>query len=145
MAAVEARLNGAPAPASSQDNAATPTDTFADEKLDSDWADKAITRELPRWKGEPMMGRRYSDAPAEWHDSASGFYEFKARKGREENPVRVKANGKPWHEGDSFTAKLHRTWAKRIRARGNASPAQPAVSSDEASVWADEPIDGVPF
>lgn len=125
MAAVEARLAGpAPTPASHNE---TPTDTFSDDKLENDWANKTVSKDLPRWKGDSMVGRMYSDCSAEWHDQASGFYEWKAKKGREEQPVRLKNNGKPWHESDTFNAKLHRTWAKRIRSlaaeEGNGSSA----------------------
>jgi hypothetical protein len=47
----------------------------------------------------------------------AGFYEWKASKGREENPPRLRNDGKPWHESDSFEAKLLRAWAKRAANR----------------------------
>lgn len=120
VSALEARVaileNGKPAQSTSSGD--TPTDTFSDDKLDNDWANKTVAKDIPRWKGESMVGRQFADCPAEWHDAAASFCEWKAAKGRNENPVRMNNKGKPWHEQDTFTAKLHRTWAKRIRERG---------------------------
>ena len=119
----------------------TPTDTFSDDKLHADWADKRVEKDLPKWGGESMIGRLYSECPAEWHNSASGLFEWKAKKGREESPVRLKNNGKPWHEADTFAAKLHRTWAKRLRDR----PAPAATREAEAPADAGDGEDQIPF
>ena len=108
---------------------------LADHQLENDWANKIVSKDPRRWTGESMVGRRYSDCSAEWHDSMAGLCEFKAQKGREETPVRLKNNGRPWHESDAFEAKLCRAWARRIRAtRGGAAAAtdaaEPAADSE---------------
>jgi hypothetical protein len=103
-------------------------EALEDHHLSQSWADKEIKKDPPRYSGPTMVGRRYSEAPSEWHESNAGFYEFKARKGREENPVRLKNNGKPWHEADTFEAKLCRAWGKRNAGRTLTGAPDPAES-----------------
>jgi hypothetical protein len=71
-----------------------------------------------------MVGRRYSEATAEWHNAQAGLMSWKAKKGREEVPVRMKNNGKPWWESDLFESKLSRAWARRLAGKP-AAAAQP--------------------
>ena len=87
-------------------------DTFSPDKLTASWADKTV-RKLPKnWKHRDIVGCQYSDLSKEEALDLAGFHEWKAQKGREENPVRMDNNGKPWHERDTFEAKLLRTWAR---------------------------------
>lgn len=132
LAAIEARLSALEARASTTTVASSgepAADTFSPDKLQTDWADKIVGKDLPRWTGESMVGKRFSECPAEWHDSASGFFEWKAAKGRAENPPRLDNKGKPWHEKDTFMARLHRTWSKHLRD----TPPKPAMSEPSTS------------
>lgn len=97
-------------------------EAFPDARLSEVWADKEIKKDPPRYSGPTMVGRRFSTATAEWHETNASYLDWKAQKGREETPVRLNNKGKPWHESDTFEAKLCRAWAKRLRA-GSAAPA----------------------
>lgn len=137
---------GAP---SSSGGGATPGDALPDHLLDNAWADAKIDKDPPKFKGRTQVGRRYSIASVEWLESAAGFYEWKAQKGREEVPVRLQASGKnagkPWHEADTFKAKLLRAWAKRAANR----PAAPKTGAPTADIdfpfGANAPSDDVGF
>lgn len=110
-----------------------------DHHLVNDWADKAIKKDPKKWKGESMVGRRWSQAPAEWLVLAAESAEYKAHMGRltpDSDPkkwVTDQATGevrldkktgekKAWHEGDTFNAKLLRAWAKRNAANPPPGP-----------------------
>ena len=109
-------------------------DTLPEHMLTKSWADKKISKDPKQWKGPTQVGKTYSRAPVEWLEMAANNADFKAQKGREENPVRLRNDGKPWHESDTFEAKLLRTWAKRRAAMPQpvkaAPPPLPVEPSD---------------
>jgi len=132
-------------------------EALPDHMLNNAWADATIDKDPPKYKGRSQVGRRYSIAPVDWLESAAGFYEWKAQKGREENPVRLQTSGKnagkPWHEADSFKAKLLRAWAKRNANKPKAAPKQepeddfgaPAPAPADDFGGADYDNDPIPF
>jgi hypothetical protein len=103
------------------------------------WADMTIRKDPPRWAGASYAGRRMSECPADYLENIAGFHEWKARKGREENPPRLNNKGKPWFESDELFAKVARGWAKRAAGQG-AFVAMPTT----APAAFDEP-DDMPF
>ena len=133
IATLEARIAKLESGASA--TASGPEEALEDHHLDKDWARKTIKKDPPRWAGESQIGRTYADAPVAWLLDAAGLAEWKAKKGREESPVRMKDNGKPWHESDTFEAKLLRAWAKRNAGK---------TSGGAAISYADE-ADEIPF
>lgn len=132
----QAVVGGARSTDSSAGGPSAPTrvEALADGLLDNAWADAKIDKDPPQYKGRTQVGRRYSLAPVEWLESAAGFFEWKAKKGREETPVRLQASGKnagkPWHEADTFKAKLLRAWAKRNANKPKAAPKQEEPEDD---------------
>lgn len=117
LAAIEARLaalEGSGAPRPQGPRAAPPEEeALSDRHLDKPWADKKIAKDPKDWTGPTQVGRAYSRAPVQWLEMQAAFYEWKANKGRTEIPVRLRNDGKPWHETDTFEAKLCRGWAIR--------------------------------
>ena len=101
-------------------------DALPDHLLENTWADRTIPKDPKQWKGRSQVNRRYSQAPAEWLEMAASNADFKAQKGREEVPVRLNNKGKPWHESDTFEAKLLRAWANRARQRPAPAPPKSA-------------------
>lgn len=105
---------------------------IADDMLDKAWADKKVTKDPKKWKGPTQVGKTYSRAPIEWLEMAASSLEYKAHMGRLENPPRLSnkvRNGKPvpWHESDSFEARIIRGWVERKKKRGAAKPAPSAA------------------
>jgi hypothetical protein len=108
------------------------TDDFLDKQS---WADKTVKKDPKRWTDDhkpSMVGKRYSEIPSDWHDVNASLCEWKAAKGREEVPVRLNDKGKPWHESDTFDAKICRAWSRRNR--GKKLPPEPK------SDFADDPL-----
>lgn len=103
-------------------------DTLPLAKLHEPWADKEIKRVPSTWKHRNVVGKMYSDLTAEEALDLAGFYDWKAKRGREEVPVRMNNKGKPWHESDSFESKLMRTWALQ-----KSQPAKPDTRFGGAS------------
>lgn len=81
--------------------------------LAKDWANKDVTKDCDEWSGDSQIGRTFSEAPSAWHLAMARSYEVSAERGRGQSPVRKQNNGKPWHEADTFNAKLHKAWAAR--------------------------------
>lgn len=142
-AALEAlRLRPAPTPSSSGSSSEL-DDRFLDSQR---WTDMDVRKDPPRWTGPPMIGRNYSQCPGEWHDEMASFLDWKASKGREENPPRLQTSGKnagkPWYEADEFGAKICRAWARRNRGKSMSSPASAETPQTDASAYA---VDDLPF
>ena len=112
------------------------TDTLDPKFLREPWADKTIKKDPPKWKGVSYVGKLYSQASAAWLLDNASFLEWKASKGRQEVPVRLKNNGKPWHEADSFEAKLCRTWAAQAHQPGPSD--MPRGDKDKGDAWEPE-------
>lgn len=130
--ALEAGGGGASNGGSSSGGGVPRVEPLPDQMLENAWADQTIDKDPPKYKGRSQVGRRYSLAPLDWLESTAGFFEWKAHKGRNETPVRVQTSGKnagkPWHEADTFRARLLRAWAKRAAQKAAAKPA-PAPSA----------------
>jgi hypothetical protein len=118
-------------------------DALPDHMLSKSWANVRIRKDPKRWDGASCEGMLMSEAPPEWHDCNASFLDWKAAKGREETPVRVNNKGKPWHEADTFNAKLSRAWAKRLRAH---PPAPKPPPSEPTNGYGDQGGDDeIPF
>ena len=87
--------------------------------LDGPYGDPEIRRDPPRWTGESMVGKRYSECPADYLDNLAGFNAWRAQKDDEQQAVDAK--GRPKSHWAKLDAARARGWAQRIRG------AQPAV------------------
>lgn len=85
-----------------------------DNLLDRAWADMEIKKDPPRTQQPSHVGKRMSECSEAYLLDYASFHEWKARKGREENPPRLNNNGKPWYERDELIAKIARGWARRV-------------------------------
>lgn len=112
-------------------------EALPDHLLDNAWADKTIGKDPKQWKGPTQVGRLYSRAPVEWLKMAANNMDFKAQKGREEVPVRMNDKGKPWHESDTFEAKIMRGWAAR-NANKPATAPKPKSADDDFDFGANQ-------
>lgn len=117
-------------------------EALPDHMLDNAWADKTITKDPKQWKGPTQVNKRFSRAPSEWLEMMAKNMDFKAQKGREEVPVRLNNKGKPWHESDTFEAKILRGWAVRNASKPtqDRKPA-PAGGNDDFNFGANETAD----
>ena len=152
IAALKARvdaLEGGGARSSSNGSGSTGAgEALSDAQLDKAWADKKITKDPPKWTGPTQVNRTYSKAPVEWLESMAGFLDWKAQKGREEVPVRLNNSGKPWHESDTFEAKILRGWARRRAAKPATAKASAPQADDDFGFGANTPTgsdDEIPF
>lgn len=108
-----------------------------DAKLAEPWADQEIRKDPPMWiqnGGDSFQNQTMSMCTPEYLDALSDFFEWKAAKGREENPPRLNAKGKPWHESDTFSAKLARAWARNKRKpvmQQRAPKAEPPIADED--------------
>ena len=135
IAALKARVDalegGGARPSSNGGGSSGGGEAIGDSQLNNAWADKKITKDPPKWKGPTQVNRTYSKAPIEWLESMAGFLDWKAQKGREEVPVRMNNKGKPWHESDTFEAKILRGWARRRAAKPTAPAKAAAPQADD--------------
>ncbi len=140
MALAGGGTSTAPRQATTTANAQTATNNnqneLDDSKLGESWADQEIRKDPPLWisdGGESYVGKTMSMCPPAYLDALSDFFEWKADKGRKEDPPRLNNKGKPWHESDTFNAKLARAWARRMRKQGPGKAAvRPAPKPAEA-------------
>jgi hypothetical protein len=86
-----------------------------DELLARDWADMEIRKDPPRTQQPSHVGKRMSECTEAYLLDYASFHDWKAKKGREENPPRLNNQGKPWYERDELIAKLARGWALKVR------------------------------
>jgi hypothetical protein len=117
-------------PSSSGGGSSGGGEALSDSQLNNAWADKKITKDPPKWKGPTQVNRTYSKAPIEWLESMAGFLDWKAQKGREEVPVRMNNKNRPWHESDTFEAKILRGWARRKASKPAPAKAAPQADDD---------------
>lgn len=132
VAALESGASSASTGGGSSSSSGREEEALPDHLLEKPWADKTIARDPKQWKGPTQVNRRYSRAPAEWLLMAARNMEFKAQKGREEVPVRLNNKGKPWHESDTFEAKILRGWARRNADKPAPAPKPSSTSNDDA-------------
>jgi hypothetical protein len=82
------------------------------DKLSADWAAEKVVKKDPKsWKGESMVGKRFSECAPEYLDQLAKFFEWCAAKELADGKLNNK--GKPWSE---FDGKLARTFAAAKRA-----------------------------
>ena len=163
--ALEARVNalegarGGSSSSSSSSGDIPRVEPLPDRMLDNSWADKKIDRDPKKWKGRTQVGRHWSQAPAEWLELAASSMEYKAEMGRREPSPRLQTTGKnagkPWHEADTFNAKILRAWAKRNASKPKPAPKQdqadddwgaaPAAAADDFGDYAGGADDDIPF
>lgn len=79
----------------------------SDEDLDGKYGNPEIRRDPPRWQGEPMVGRKFSECPPEYLDTLAGFNDWRADQDEKKGDPRSK-----WARLDAGRA---RGWARRIR------------------------------
>lgn len=114
--ALEARLaaqpvattSAAPAPASA-------TVSVADDyDLDSPYGDPEVRRDPPRWKGEPMAGKRYSQTSPAFLECIAGFLEWAASQAEAKGEMTT--GGKPRAPYLRRDAARARGWRLRLIA-----------------------------
>lgn len=101
-----------------------------------DWhGDPEVKRDPARWKGESMVGRRYSETSPEWLEQHAGFCEWKASKDLQ-NPEKVK-----WAGYSLRDAALAKGWAQALKSGAvKATAYSPPREDDE---FGDD--SGIPF
>lgn len=109
----------------------------SDRDLDGPYGDPEIKARDPRdWTGAPMLGRKFSQCPAEYLDLLAERFDYFAEKngaGTEDEQKKAR-----YQRLDAARA---RGWAARIRA-GVVKPAP----AEPAPTWAEpDDDDGVPF
>lgn len=104
----------------------------SDDDLDGRYGNPEIRRDPPRWTGESMVGRKYSDCPPEYLDTLAGFHDWRADQDDKKGDPRAK-----WPRLDAARA---RGWARRIRQQqggGGETPRGPEEPEQD--------VDDVPF
>lgn len=87
--------------------------------IDDQYGDPTVRKDPPKWDGESMVGRRYSECPPAFLRKLAGFLDWKAGKTEQEgDPERQKYVGY-----DRKDAARARAWAERIEKQ----PAQPTL------------------
>jgi hypothetical protein len=97
--------------------AAAPAPASADEpvaELDSEYGDPEVRRDPPRWKGESMVGKRYSECSPEYLGELAGFKRWCAQ--RDDEQQAVDAKGRPKSYWARLDAARAAGWAQRILA-----------------------------
>lgn len=97
----------APAPASAPGD-----DIVAD--LDGEYGDPEVRRDPPRWKGESMVGKRFSECSPEYLGELAGFKRWCAQ--RDDEAQAVDAKGRPKSYWARLDAARAAGWAQRILA-----------------------------
>ena len=101
----------------------------SDHDLDSQYGDPIVKAKSPRdWTGEPMLGRKFSECPAEYLDLVAERLDYFA--GQSEATGELASNGKPVAGYKRLDAARARGWAKRTREGKHATT--PATN------WADD-------
>ncbi len=86
------------------------------------FADDVVRKQPSNWKGRPIEGLKYRElTPAECGDLA-GFFDWKAAKGRAENPPRLDNGGKPWFLRDELHAKVLHAMALKAATEPTDAP-----------------------
>ena len=91
----------------------------ADSELEGEWGDKVIRKDPPRYRIESFVGRKWSEASADYLDALAGFLDWTATKDRGAAPSLPPEEAakklKYADYADADAAKV-RAWAKRKRA-----------------------------
>ncbi len=108
----------------------------SDSDLDGKYGDPEVKMKDPRdWSGDSMIGRRFSQCPADYLDMVASRLDYFATKSDEEG--KETAAGKPVSKYQRADAARARGWAKRIRdgkhlQKGpSPRPAAPPLGEDD--------------
>lgn len=130
--ALEARLDATTpvAPA-----AASATVAVADDyDLDSPYGDPEVRRDPPRWKGEPMAGKRYSQTSAAFLECIAGFLEWAASQAEAKGEMTT--GGKPRAPYLRRDAARARGWRLRLLADESQQAPRAEVRTSSAAARA---------
>lgn len=157
--ALEARLAVA-TPAAPAATSAT-VSVADDYDLDSPYGDPEVRRDPPRWKGEPMAGKRYSQTSAAFLECIAGFLEWAASQadakgemtnsGKPRAPYlrRDAARARGWRlrlladEQQAATRVEVRTSSVAARAKRAAEPARPLAPARYVDVMPPDATAGI--
>ena len=113
----------------------------SDRDLSGDYGDPIVKAKSPRdWTGEPMLGRKFSECPAEYLDLVAERLDYFAEQAEATNELA--SNGKPKALYNRRDAARARGWAKRVREGTHVPKKQEAPVEDD---WAALKDDDVPF
>jgi hypothetical protein len=82
--------------------------------LDSEYGDPEVRRDPPRWKGESMVGKRFSECSPEYLGELAGFKRWCAQ--RDDEQAAVDAKGRPKSYWARLDAARAAGWAQRLLA-----------------------------
>ena len=85
--------------------------------------DPEVRRDPKDWVGSSMIGRKYSQCPADFLALLASFFDWRAGKEEQENKMWVSKDGtksKPMAEFTRRDARIARGWAERNRISGAA-------------------------
>lgn len=85
----------------------------SDEDLDGKYGNPEVRKDPSRWKGESMVGRKYSECPPEFLDVLAALCDWRAEQDEKKGDARSK-----WARLDALRA---RGWAKRMRTGATSS------------------------
>ena len=122
FAAIEQRLAELEKRLAGNRPAAQSNEVADDDLLSKPWADMEIRKDPPRSSQPSHLGKRMSECSSAYLLDYASFHDWKAKKGREENPPRLNNKGKPWYESDELVAKVARGWAERAKQREADAP-----------------------
>ena len=133
--ALEARLAAQPAAAPVAPAAASATVAVADDyDLDSPYGDPEVRRDPPRWKGEPMAGKRYSQTSPEFLECIAGFLEWAASQADAKGEMTT--GGKPRAPYLRRDAARARGWRLRLIADEQQAAPRAEVRTSSAAARA---------
>lgn len=104
----------------------------SDEDLDGKYGNPEIRRDPPRWQGESMVGRKFSECPPEYLDTLAGFNDWRADQDEKKGDPRAK-----WARLDAGRA---RGWARRVRQQQGGGGETPRGAQEP-----EQDVDDVPF
>jgi hypothetical protein len=85
----------------------------SDYELDGQYGNPEIKKDPPRWSGDSMVGRRFSQTSPDYLDTVAGFKDWSAAK--DDAAGAVDDKGRPKSHWARKDASLARGWAKRLR------------------------------
>ena len=105
------------------------SEAASDRDLDGKYGNPTVKMKDPRdWSGPSMVGRTFSECPAEYLDLVAERFDYFAGKAEAEN--KMASNGKPEAAYKRLDAARARGWAKRIRGGYVAPTTAPDAGED---------------
>lgn len=102
----------------------------SDSDLDGKYGNPEVKIRDPRdWSGDSMIGRKFSECPADYLDMIASRLDFFAGKSDEEG--KETAAGKPVSQYQRLDAARARGWAKRVRAGYTPPKSAPVNFNDD--------------